>query len=83
MRLRPAVRVASTDYGAVALDERTGRYYQVNSTAACILDQLNKEGATVEMIAERVVAEFKVDYQQAQIDVETYCRQLRKQGLLQ
>ncbi|MFI0977323.1 lasso peptide biosynthesis PqqD family chaperone [Streptomyces sp. NPDC021093] len=51
--LRPDVSVAETEDGAVLLDEVTGRYWQLNRTAAFILRAL-RDGATQEQTAGRL-----------------------------
>ena len=82
MRLAKRVRVTPTQYGAVALDERTGQYFQTNTTGALVLEELRR-GATTESITNRLVASIDIDYSTAQLDVEAYCQQLGAKGLLQ
>nr|BAL72548.1 lariatin biosynthetic protein [Rhodococcus jostii] len=81
LRLRKNVIITPTEYGAVALDERSGDYYQLNSTAALILDQLTKK-IPVESIAARIALDFEVSKAQASADLDEYLRMLREQGLL-
>jgi hypothetical protein len=40
MTLRPDISTTNTDDGMVLLDERTGRYFQLNPSGALILDAL-------------------------------------------
>ncbi|MEU3352831.1 lasso peptide biosynthesis PqqD family chaperone [Streptomyces sp. NPDC037389] len=51
--LRPHVSTARTENGTVLLDETTGRYWQLNTTAAFILNTLI-EGASTQEAAHRL-----------------------------
>ncbi|MFF4160667.1 lasso peptide biosynthesis PqqD family chaperone [Streptomyces sp. NPDC001678] len=51
--LRPDVSTARTENGTVLLDETTGRYWQLNTTAAFILNAL-VDGATAQEAAHRL-----------------------------
>ena len=82
MKLADAILLTSTQFGAVALDERSGRYFQANHVGALILDVLRRS-TTTEAIATRVVASTGAEYATALADVEAYCRLLRSKGLLQ
>ncbi|MCC3775083.1 lasso peptide biosynthesis PqqD family chaperone [Streptomyces sp. UNOB3_S3] len=53
LALRPGVSAADTDDGMVLLDEATGRYWQLNDTAAFILRTL-LDGATPQDTARRL-----------------------------
>lgn len=42
--LAPHVSTAATEHGLVLLDERAGRYWQLNETGALVLDHLLRGG---------------------------------------
>lgn len=48
------VTLTETEHGAVLLDERTGRYWQTNGTAATVLRCLHEGGTIETAIAELV-----------------------------
>lgn len=76
LRLRPGVSTADTAYGTVLLDERTGDYWQLNPTAARVVELL-AGGAGAERAAAALAEEFDVDPAQALQDVTTLVDQLR------
>jgi hypothetical protein len=67
-RLRADVSACPTDDGMVLLDERTGRYWQLNNTGAAVLHAL-LDGATPEQITDRLAAARPVTRQRAAADV--------------
>jgi Coenzyme PQQ synthesis protein D (PqqD) len=80
-RLFPDVAVTDTDDGLVLLDQRTGRYWQLNSTGAavlrCLLDGQSTEGAVAEL-----TARYQVEGDKAMNDVVTLSDELRTARLL-
>ncbi|MFI2611234.1 lasso peptide biosynthesis PqqD family chaperone [Kitasatospora sp. NPDC018619] len=80
-RLRPDVTLTPTDDGAVLLDERSGRYYQLNRTGLLVLRAL-LEGRTAEEAAAGLAARHPVTADRARSDVERLHRSLRTAGLV-
>ncbi|MCL3994646.1 lasso peptide biosynthesis PqqD family chaperone [Streptomyces lavenduligriseus] len=80
-RLQPHVTTVATDDGLVLLDERGGRYWQLNTTAAAILEHLAR-GADPRTTAEHLVSRYGIGREQAESDVHTFLEQLRSAGLL-
>ncbi|MEV5884858.1 lasso peptide biosynthesis PqqD family chaperone [Streptomyces sp. NPDC052020] len=65
----------------VLLDERTGRYWQLNSTGAIILTAL-LDGAHPDRIAERLAATRPVTYDRARADVTALLAHLEQHRLV-
>ncbi|MGW1604207.1 lasso peptide biosynthesis PqqD family chaperone [Streptomyces eurythermus] len=80
-RLHPHVTTVTTDDGLVLLDERGGRYWQLNTTAAAILDHLAR-GSDPHTTAEHLVSRYGITREQAESDVHTFLEQLHSTGLL-
>lgn len=68
LRLRPDIATTDTDDGLVLLDERTGRYWQLNPTGADVLHAL-LEGHDPDHIAHDLATRHRIDIHQAQRDV--------------
>jgi len=66
--MKPDVSVCELDAHTVVLNERTGKYWQLNETGATMLTAL-LDGATAEEVAERVATVRPVDTEQALADV--------------
>ncbi|GAA3838193.1 hypothetical protein GCM10022243_00850 [Saccharothrix violaceirubra] len=83
MTLRPRAQVTMTraDDGMVVLDERTGRYWQLNHSAAYMLERL-VDGDTVDQVAEHVAASAGVDTADVRSDVDAFIGRLRHAGLI-
>ncbi|SDP57031.1 lasso peptide biosynthesis PqqD family chaperone [Lentzea jiangxiensis] len=83
MTLRPRTQVSMTraEDGMVVLDERTGRYWQLNSTAAYVLERLTA-GDTADQIAERIAASAGVDVADVRSDVDVFVGHLRSADLI-
>jgi hypothetical protein len=81
LQLRPDVATTDTDDGMVLLDERTGRYWQLNITGARVLRQLS-EGRLPERIAGELASHYCIDLQRAHQDVVAVTDHLRLAGLL-
>jgi hypothetical protein len=80
-RLRADVSACATADGMVLLDERDGRYWQLNGTGALVVTAL-LDGATPEQIAERLAATRPVTWEQAAADVHSVVGQLARQRLV-
>lgn len=70
LRLRPDIATTDTDDGVVLLDERTGRYWQLNPTGAQVLRAL-LEGHQPDHIARELATRYGIDPPQAEHDVTT------------
>jgi len=81
MTLRADVSLADTGTGLVLLDERTGRYWQLNGTGAFVLHQLLDGRAEAEVSA-LVRQRYVVDDDRAARDVGALVERLRGAGLL-
>ncbi|MET8851614.1 lasso peptide biosynthesis PqqD family chaperone [Amycolatopsis sp. NPDC004625] len=79
-RLAKAVLVTDTDYGAVLLDERRGRYFSLNATGLFVLRSLLDGDA--DLAAERVARRFAVPVETARDDVHQLAGRLTERGLL-
>lgn len=79
-RLRADVSVTTTDYGSVLLDERAGRYWQLNQTGTTVLAELER-GRTVREIVDGLVAEHDVELARATADVRQLVAELSKARL--
>ena len=80
-RLHEHVSLVDTDDGAVLLDENSGRYWQLNSTAylvVCIM----VDGGGVADAARALVSEFGVSDARADEDVDALVRQLRSSKMV-
>lgn len=81
LQFRSDVSTADTEYGTVPLDERSGRYWQLNATGALVVRKLIAGGTESEAIT-ALVEEFEVDESQAREDVVTLLAGLRSAGLV-
>ncbi len=81
LRLRPDIATTDTDDGLVLLDERSGRYWQLNSTGAHVLAAL-LEGRDPDDIARGLAARYRIDVEQAQHDVTAITDHLRAANLV-
>jgi coenzyme PQQ synthesis protein D (PqqD) len=68
VRMKPDVTVCELEQHTVVLDERSGKYWQLNETGATMLTAL-LGGATDEEVAARVASVRPVDAEQALADV--------------
>ncbi|GHF41779.1 lasso peptide biosynthesis PqqD family chaperone [Streptomyces morookaense] len=66
--LHPHVTATETEHGTVLLDQRRGRYFQLNPTGARVL-QLMLNGASHEHAARELSEQYGISGQQAQADV--------------
>ncbi len=81
LRLRPDIATTGTDDGLVLLDERTGRYWQLNTTGAHVLAAL-LEGRDPDHIAADLATRHRIDVHQAQRDVTALTEGLHTANLL-
>lgn len=81
VRLRAEVSTADTDDGLVLLDERAGRYWQLNLTGALVL-RLLLDGTTPHQAAQTLADQHPVSTEQAAADITTLLQRLHTAGLL-
>lgn len=81
LRLRPDIATTDTDDGLVLLDERSGRYWQLNSTGADLLHAL-LAGQDPDHIARDLVTRYHIDPQHAQRDIAALTEQLHAAKLV-
>jgi hypothetical protein len=67
LRLRPDIATADTDDGLVLLDERTGRYWQLNPPAPTCWSSCSM--ATILTTSPRPCHPYRIDVGQAHLDV--------------
>ncbi|MEU1375975.1 lasso peptide biosynthesis PqqD family chaperone [Streptomyces triculaminicus] len=80
-QLRTDVASCPTEDGMVLLDERNGRYWQLNATGATVLQAL-LDGATPEQITDQLVAARPFTRDRAAADIATLLDHLNRAGLL-
>jgi len=73
--------LARTEYGAVALDQSAGRYFQLTWTAATIVDGLLADGSVADAV-QALRDRFDVDRETAERDVADLVVQLRARGMV-
>jgi hypothetical protein len=81
LKLRDDVSVADTDYGMALLDEDSGKYWNLNPTAALALRTL-LDGGTTAQAAKELTEQYAVDADTANKDVEDLLVELRSVGLV-
>jgi hypothetical protein len=79
--LRADVSMTDTDTGLVLLDERTGKYWQTNTTGAFVLHQLLGGTPGPEVVG-LLRTRYSVDAEQAGADVDALVGRLRTAGLI-
>lgn len=82
MRMKADVSLCETDNSAVILNERTGRYWQLNETGAGILRSL-LHGATGPEIASRLSEVRPVCREQAVTDIHALLENLAAADLIE
>ncbi|MFF4530075.1 lasso peptide biosynthesis PqqD family chaperone [Streptomyces sp. NPDC001407] len=80
LRLGSDVSTATTEYGTVLLDQRTGEYWELNPTGTLVVRTL-LQGGDEDDAVEALVAEFDIDRDRATRDVAELTEQLRTSGL--
>ena len=81
LQLRADVSTADTEDGLVLLDERAGRYWQLNPTGALVL-QLLLDGVAPDQVAQMLADRHPVRTEQAAADVNALLERLRTAGLV-
>lgn len=81
LRMRADVALCETEDALVLLDERTGRYFQVNRTGAMILKEL-MAGSSVERVAANLARTYPVTLEEASDDVKRFLDQLAEEALV-
>jgi hypothetical protein len=81
LTLNRSVVTTDTDYGTALLDERSGRYWTLNPTAALVLRVL-LDGGDPPRAARTLVDSYDVAPATARADVDTLVAELRAAGLV-
>jgi coenzyme PQQ synthesis protein D (PqqD) len=81
LRFVEKVTVAETDFGAVILQERTGRYWRLNPTAVLVVRAL-LAGVDEDEVLRQVVDAFDVEPAQAQADIAELIAGMRGAGVV-
>ncbi|MFJ6053692.1 lasso peptide biosynthesis PqqD family chaperone [Streptomyces sp. NPDC092307] len=81
MRLRADISTADTDDGMVLLDERDGRYWQLNHSGTKIMKLLLSGHANHDVITS-LVAEYHISHDRAEDDVTSFVRHLQNARLV-
>jgi len=81
LRLCSDVSKLETDDGMVLLDERAGRYWQLNRTGAFIVRTL-LEGSTPQEIAKTLAQQHGVSVEQVTADIAVLIERLQTAGLV-
>ncbi|MCA6093897.1 lasso peptide biosynthesis PqqD family chaperone [Streptomyces sp. SCA3-4] len=82
LRLSKHLTLAETDFGAAMLDQRSGKYWQLNPTAAVVARTL-LDGGTPEDAVRAVTTRFDVDEARASADVHGLVEAMRAAGVVQ
>jgi coenzyme PQQ synthesis protein D (PqqD) len=82
LKLREGVSSADTDYGIMLLDEDSGRYWNLNPTAALALRSL-LDGGTIDQTVQELTERYSVDAGTASRDVRELLDGLRSAGLVE
>ena len=81
IRLQAGVSITDTPDAAVLLNEKTGKYWQLNSTGVHILRELLAGKANSE-IAEELAQRYPITLERAQADVDALAQQVCSAGLV-
>lgn len=81
LRLRPDVSVTSTAAGIVLLDERSGRYWQLNRSGSVALRTL-LEGGTPSKAVQRLSSSYGIIPERAADDISALLDTLRHARLV-
>ncbi|MFI8434696.1 lasso peptide biosynthesis PqqD family chaperone [Streptomyces sp. NPDC079020] len=82
LRLHPDVATTDTDDGVVLLHQRTGRYWQLNSSGAYVLRSL-LEGSSVDQVVSALSTQYRIEEDQARRDIARLSEQLSSARLLE
>ncbi|MET9606995.1 lasso peptide biosynthesis PqqD family chaperone [Streptomyces sp. NPDC006512] len=75
------LKLATTDYGAVLLDAKSGAYWQLNPTSATIVSAL-LDGGQAEDATRRLTEEYDVDAERAAADVHAVLTAMAEAGVV-
>lgn len=78
---RARISRVSTEYGDVALDERRGKYWHLNESAALALN-LIEEDTPHEHVVDKFVEVYEIDRERANRDIASLRQSLTQSGLL-
>ncbi|OLR92809.1 lasso peptide biosynthesis PqqD family chaperone [Actinokineospora bangkokensis] len=78
---RQGVSAAKTPHGMVLLDERRGRYWQVNETGAAIAAHV-LAGRSLDVAVDALLADHPADTDRVRADAAAFVTALRNAGLL-
>lgn len=81
LAFRPNVSIVDTDYGSVLLDERKGRYFQLNPSGRIVVRTLLEGGDSGEAVG-ALIEEYDVSRERAEQDVTALVEGLRAAGLV-
>ncbi|GAA1309535.1 lasso peptide biosynthesis PqqD family chaperone [Saccharothrix xinjiangensis] len=81
LRAGDHVTITRAEDGMVVLDERAGRYWQLNASATAVLDCL-LSGQSAAEIGERIARTRRVTPEKAAKDVDDFIGQMRSAGLV-
>ncbi|MGH8933469.1 MAG: lasso peptide biosynthesis PqqD family chaperone [Egibacteraceae bacterium] len=81
LQLRADVSTVDTDDGLVLLDERAGRYWQLNASGAFVLRAL-LDGSCAQEAAGKLTDQHAVTSEKAATDVAALLEHLRAAGLV-
>jgi hypothetical protein len=81
LMLRKDVSIVQAGTGTILLNERTGRYWQLNASGGLILDIL-RNGGTVSDACHALTDRYPVDNDQAAVDIDVLLATLRSAGLV-
>nr|WP_269810754.1 lasso peptide biosynthesis PqqD family chaperone [Kineosporia rhizophila] len=73
--------LTETDQGMVLLDERAGRYWQLNSTGATVLQRL-KQGASVQEAIDELARSRPEAADRIAVDVRAFVDNLQAAGVV-
>ncbi|WP_251053320.1 MULTISPECIES: lasso peptide biosynthesis PqqD family chaperone [unclassified Streptomyces] len=80
-RLHADVTCTTTEDGMVLLNQRTGRYWQLNATGATVL-QAFLNGSTLQQISDALVQARPVSREHAEADVNALIDHVTRAGLV-
>ncbi|QDQ15589.1 lasso peptide biosynthesis PqqD family chaperone [Streptomyces spectabilis] len=81
LALRPTVLMTETEYGVALLDQRSGDYWTLNPTAACVLRCLI-QGSGTDGAVLALTGEYDVTAEAAEEDVDRIVDELRSARLV-
>ncbi|WP_158880514.1 lasso peptide biosynthesis PqqD family chaperone [Amycolatopsis anabasis] len=81
LRFRADVSIADTEYGTVLLDERSGRYWQLNPTGVLVVRAL-MDGKSADEAVVALTEEYQVGQTRARQDVTALLHRLCSAGLV-